>query len=69
MKRRLSVFLNLLRSGRADTLSLDIENSDAIMKLLDAGIYIVLLALRKILCKSFQKLVEISELIMTTRVK
>lgn len=37
MKRRLSVFLNLLKSGRADGLSLDIENTDAIMKLLDAG--------------------------------
>lgn len=38
MKRRLSVFLNLLKSGRADAISLDIDNSDAIVKLLDAGI-------------------------------
>lgn len=38
MKRRLSVFLNLLKTGRADAVSLDIDNSDAIMKLLDAGI-------------------------------
>lgn len=37
MKRRLSVFLNLLKSGRVDGMSLDIDNSDAIMKLLDAG--------------------------------
>lgn len=36
MKRRLSVFLNLLKSGRVDGMSLDIDNSDAIMKLLDA---------------------------------
>ena len=38
MKRRLSVFLNLLKPGRADAISLDIDNSDAIVKLLDAGI-------------------------------
>lgn len=38
MKRRLSVFLNLLKSGRADAIALDIDNSDAIVKLLDAGI-------------------------------
>lgn len=38
MKRRLFVFLNLLKSGRVDGLSLDIDNSDAIMKLLDSGI-------------------------------
>ncbi|XP_068705462.1 serrate RNA effector molecule homolog isoform X3 [Montipora foliosa] len=36
MKRRLSVFLNLLKSGRVDSLSLDIDNSDGIMKLLDS---------------------------------
>lgn len=37
LKRRLSVFLNLLKSGKADSLSLDIDNSEAIIKLLDAG--------------------------------
>lgn len=37
MQRRLSVFLNLLKSGRADDISLDIDNSEAIIKLLDAG--------------------------------
>nr|XP_058954970.1 serrate RNA effector molecule homolog B-like isoform X2 [Pocillopora verrucosa] len=36
MQRRLSVFLNLLKSGRADDISLDIDNSEAIIKLLDA---------------------------------
>lgn len=36
MKRRLFVFLNLLKSGRVDSLTLDIDNSDAIMKLLDS---------------------------------
>lgn len=37
MRRRLSVFLNLMKAGRADNLSLDIDNSDTIIKLLDAG--------------------------------
>ena len=37
LKRRLSVFLNLLKSGKVDSLSLDIDNSEAIIKLLDAG--------------------------------
>ena len=37
LKRRLSVFLNLLKSGKADSLSLDIDNSEAIIKFLDAG--------------------------------
>lgn len=39
MKRRLSVFLNLLKTGRADNISLDIDNCDVIIKLLDAGKY------------------------------
>ncbi|XP_022788107.1 serrate RNA effector molecule homolog isoform X2 [Stylophora pistillata] len=36
MQRRLSVFLNLLKTGRADDISLDIDNSEAIIKLLDS---------------------------------
>lgn len=41
MKRRLSVFLNLLKAGRVENLSLDIDNSEAIIKLLDAGKFLI----------------------------
>ena len=39
VKKRLAVFLNLMAAGRMENLTLDIENTDAIIKVLDAGMY------------------------------
>ena len=37
VKKRLAVFLDLLSAGRMDKVTLDVENTDAIIKVLDAG--------------------------------
>lgn len=37
MRKRLAVFLELMNSGRAENVSLDINNAEAVVKLLDAS--------------------------------
>lgn len=40
VKKRVAVFLELMKSGRADSLLLDMDHSNDIVKLLDAGMLV-----------------------------